>query len=164
MNMLTSGRFNPHQTPWPGEKLQGFHVDAIFFSYMCEDITAQDAPAQLAHSPDSQDRRYGEKDWHPQSSEEMLMFLAVEYPNFQERLAELVAGLQTLPGSESQSCYSIWITVTTVHTADKHANHVPTKLVHELDDKIRYSPKRLDPASLRSSSLAPLVSRWTHFQ
>jgi hypothetical protein len=33
-----------------------------------------------------------------------------------------------------------------------------------MDDKIRYPPKRLDPASLRSSSLAPLVSRWTHFQ
>lgn len=36
--------------------------------------------------------------------------------------------------------------------------------MHELDDKIRYSRKRLGPASLRSSSLAPLVSRWTHFQ
>jgi hypothetical protein len=33
------------------------------------------------------------------------MFLAVEYPDIQEPLAQLVASLQTLSGAESQPCY-----------------------------------------------------------
>jgi hypothetical protein len=35
--------------------------DTIFLAYLGQDIIAQDTIAQLASSPDSEDRRYGKK-------------------------------------------------------------------------------------------------------